>query len=614
VAKNPLEGQTVPTKELAEKLSEMLGCSGSHKVGDAWGPCDSEKDLNKLLELGNPEFREWKKRQNEKANQKTPKGAFPSEESASREAVKMGCSGAHMSQQGVWFPCGTPEEFNAARAHAGVGGSRILRASRPTRRVVSDRKHWEKLRGRGVSGIETMPGGGLVSAKSSDSFPDSFKPTSGMVAAAKRGLELRKEYGRGGTMVGVARARDIANGKNLSLSTVKRMYSFFSRHEVDKRAQGFRKGEKGWPSAGKVAWDLWGGDAGFTWSRSIAERAKKRKKSELSAFTTYPTSEMISSAKLGIKLREQHKVGTSLKSLLLGKKIARGDELSDDDVREMKQFFDVVNNRMSYKSGNLGIADKISWLVHGGNSGYEFSRNVSLLLKSDIQRHSEAYYEKRFYTRERRTEYAKRGWALPDGSFPIRDVGDLRNAIQAYGLGKNQAAAKRHIMKRARALKRTDLIPENWEKKKKTEENFDIEEKAKKPKRGGDPKTPAKPSERIRGSRRNKPGSASGSRGGIKLSAQVEKSLKNKVKEHNEKMEKKGKKDRKVTLGMLKAVWRRGAGAFSASHRPGMGRQQWSMGRVNAFLRLVSSGKPKNAKYTTDNDLLPKKHPRSTRK
>ena len=79
-------------------------------------------------------------------------------------------------------------------------------------------------------------------------------------------------------------------------------------------------------------------------------------------------------------------------------------------------------------------------------------------------------------------------------------------------------------------------------------------------------------------------------------------------------MEKKGKKDRKVTLGMLKAVWRRGAGAFSASHRPGMGRQQWAMGRVNAFLRLVSSGKPKNAKYTTDNDLLPKKHPKSTRK
>ena len=328
----------------------------------------------------------------------------------------------------------------------------------------------------------------------------------------------------------------------------------------------------------------------------------------------YPTQEMIASAKLGIKLKDEHNIGASLKDMILGKKIARGDELSEEDIVRMQKFFIVKDPVIQIKSESISMGSKISWLIHGGNSGYEFARSRSLLLKSNIQKFSESYYEKRFYTRERRTEYAKRGWALPDGSFPIRDVGDLRNAIQAYGLGKNQAAAKRHIMKRARALKRTDLIPENWKKKKKAEENFDIEEKAKKPKRGGDPRTPAKPSERIRGSRTNKPGSASGSRGGIKLSAQVEKSLKNKVKEHNEKMEKKGKKDRKVTLGMLKAVWRRGAGAFSASHRPGMGRQQWSMGRVNAFLRLVSSGKPKNAKYTTDNDLLPKKHPRSTRK
>ena len=74
VAKDPLEGQTVPTKEMAEKLSEMLGCSGSHKIGDAWGPCESDRDLKKLLELGNPEFREWKKRQSEKAvGSKLPK-------------------------------------------------------------------------------------------------------------------------------------------------------------------------------------------------------------------------------------------------------------------------------------------------------------------------------------------------------------------------------------------------------------------------------------------------------------------------------------------------------------------------------------------------------------
>ena len=64
MAKDPLAGQTVPTKELAEELSRILGCSGSHRVGDdAWGPCQSPRDLMKLIELGNPAFRDWKKNQ-----------------------------------------------------------------------------------------------------------------------------------------------------------------------------------------------------------------------------------------------------------------------------------------------------------------------------------------------------------------------------------------------------------------------------------------------------------------------------------------------------------------------------------------------------------------------
>jgi len=69
---------------------------------------------------------------------------------------------------------------------------------------------------------------------------------------------------------------------------------------------------------------------------------------------------------------------------------------------------------------------------------------------------------------------------------------------------------------------------------------------------------------------------------------------------------------RRVDIGTLKAVYRRGAGAFSTSHRPGMSRNQWSMGRVNAFLKLLKTGQRKKA-YTTDLDLLPKSHPQSTR-
>jgi HK97 family phage portal protein len=92
-------------------------------------------------------------------------------------------------------------------------------------------------------------------------------PTSSMAEEAKRGLELRKKFKRGGTLVGVARANQLVAKERLSISTVKRMYSFFSRHEVDKRAEGFRQGEEGYPSAGKIAWLLWGGDSGFAWSK-----------------------------------------------------------------------------------------------------------------------------------------------------------------------------------------------------------------------------------------------------------------------------------------------------------------------------------------------------------
>ena len=76
------------------------------------------------------------------------------------------------------------------------------------------------------------------------------KPTQEMANEAEQALEWRAEFGRGGTEVGVARARDIKNRVNLSIETIKRMYSYFSRHEVDKEAEGFRSGEDGYPSAG----------------------------------------------------------------------------------------------------------------------------------------------------------------------------------------------------------------------------------------------------------------------------------------------------------------------------------------------------------------------------
>jgi len=97
-------------------------------------------------------------------------------------------------------------------------------------------------------------------------------PTSGMRETAARALEWRAKYKRGGTAIGVARARDIANGRNLSEETIRRMRAYFSRHVSDRLAEGFESGEDGFPSAGRIAWDLWGGNAGRDWAdRKVAE-------------------------------------------------------------------------------------------------------------------------------------------------------------------------------------------------------------------------------------------------------------------------------------------------------------------------------------------------------
>jgi hypothetical protein len=115
--------------------------------------------------------------------------------------------------------------------------------------------------------------------------------------------------------------------------------------------------------------------------------------------------------------------------------------------------------------------------------------------------------------------------------------------------------------------------------------------------------------DRIYGSKKNKKGSAATGKG-VNFSKKVEDSLSDKAKNHNEK----ASEGRKTSLKTLKAVYRRGAGAFSTSHRPDQNRNSWAMARVNAYLHLLKTGSPKNSAYTTDNDLLPASHPKSSKK
>lgn len=152
------------------------------------------------------------------------------------------------------------------------------------------------------------------------------------------------------------------------------------------------------------------------------------------------------------------------------------------------------------------------------------------------------------------------------------------------------------------------LNPSGTPKPPKKKDDFeDAEEKT--AKHGA--KTPAPKKDKIIGSSKNRIGSARSARAAIDitLTPEIMRALAVKVREHNLEIKDKKKADwAKTNLGALKAVYRRGAGAFSVSHRPDVTRGQWAMGRVNAFLNLLSTGSAK-ASYTTDNDLLPKGHP-----
>lgn len=103
---------------------------------------------------------------------------------------------------------------------------------------------------------------------------DGYTPPQAVRTAAQRAIEWIDAGMAGGgfTRTGRTRAGQLARGESVSIETLKRMKSFFSRHEVDKRAVGFSRGEKGFPSAGRVAWDAWGGDAGFAWAEAMVER------------------------------------------------------------------------------------------------------------------------------------------------------------------------------------------------------------------------------------------------------------------------------------------------------------------------------------------------------
>ena len=137
----------------------------------------------------------------------------------------------------------------------------------------------DALEGDGVTDDELSDIEAAADLRAAGKYDDiDFTPPAGVREEAAKGLEWRREYGRGGTAVGVARARNLSNGDAMSPDTIGRMVSYFARHEVDKKGQGWSPGEDGFPSAGRIAWALWGGDAGAAWAGEVKRSMDARDK------------------------------------------------------------------------------------------------------------------------------------------------------------------------------------------------------------------------------------------------------------------------------------------------------------------------------------------------
>ncbi len=233
--KREIRKDVFTTEEEAEERAEEIGCDGIHSHetdnGTVFMPCSSHADYERITgeelkyHTADPEY----------LVQQDPRmgegeDIFETVSEASDRAEELGCEGTHTLRTpdgNIYMPC---------RSH-----SIYLRVSGQDKSIED---------------IDTTP-------------------TEGMVTEARKGLEWRKEFNRGGTAVGVARANQIVRKEKLSPRTVLRMHSFFARHEVDKQAEGFKRGEDGYPSAGRIAWALWGGDAGQTWASKKRDQIKK---------------------------------------------------------------------------------------------------------------------------------------------------------------------------------------------------------------------------------------------------------------------------------------------------------------------------------------------------
>ena len=362
-----------------------------------------------------------------------------------------------------------------------------------------------------------------------------FTPPQGARDAAKRALDVREgkpASQRGMTPVGIARARDLMNGVNMSPDTIRRMKAFFDRHEVDKKGATWDEQGKGWQ-----AWNGWGGDAGYAWARKVVGQMEARDKKELAEPSACP----IATQDIKTNLANRQ---TAVDDANYGP--ANPNEPNEDYWKAKADEF----------QGDISTAKK---MLCGNCAAFDQRNKVLGCIKKGIG--------------EDANEVAI------GGDLGYCEIFDFKCAAKrtcdAWIVGGPITDKKEELARPG-------------------------------PKSAA--QTPAPAKEQIKGSKENPEGTAStrSESGDIEISAENEEALKNKIAEFKDKHPTK----KAPTLGALKKVFRRGAGAFSTSFRPTISggqpnsRNAWAMARVNKFLKMASGGEVKDSYRKADGDLL----------
>ena len=358
---------------------------------------------------------------------------------------------------------------------------------------------------------------------------------SGVRNNAKRGIELNKKVNnKCATSVGKIRAQQLARGEKLSVSTIKRMYSYLSR-----AAEYYDPSDS--KACGTISYLLWGGKAGLAWSRG---KLRELGELELSCDCT--------------ELSEELELG------LYDKTYSDYPEASKKNAKQALAYYDSNKPRCGTPQ-----AWQFAQLLSAG-------KPLSRCLISEM-----ASYNR--FEKKKGEPYNKGcggllwdAWGGEEGIRWAEGKLDEINSIES----------------------KIDLA------------EYDDKGRIKRSKKA--PKSDTPNTNPKRGSTRNPKGAAGKSRG-VNVPDRVLKSLQKKADDFNDKY--KSKKGYGTTVGQLKSVYQRGVGAFQTSHSPEVkSAEQWAQARVNAYIYLLKNGRPQNAKYTTDYDLLPKKHPKSSKK